>query len=675
MKPPILLNGMVKRTRCWALALVAALVGSFAPTQGAILERVQDGKNPSPDAVGAQVSILPAVQKALSGQLSTSRAGPSGNAALDPTAELDRCNVVWDRPSTNSSGSMPLGNGDIGLNVWVEESGDLVFFISKTDAWTDCGRLVKLGQVRVRLSPSLATRPFRQELQLRQGQIVVRSGPEGAATTLRLWVDANRPVIHIEGQSQQDIRAQVSLHVWRTADRDLQQDMSALGVCRGGVPIVEKADVVLPPTDDRIVWYHRNELTIFPLTMKVQGLESLMKMVPDPILHRTFGGCISGQGLVQAEARGAATQTLKTAAPTRRLDVAIHVLTAQTDTPEQWLSKLNDVVAEEHRTGLDKAWKAHCQWWQDFWNRSWICVHTPEDDAPVTAEQIAARLTEREDLQLVGKQRAAGSNHILPAVSVDPAGHVVTRGYALQRFLLAAGGRGAYPIKCDGSIFTVNTRKPESLADADYRNNGGPMYWFLDTVTTTYGPTLRCGDYDLMRPLFAMYRGMVPLARERTKLYYRHEGIFIPATLYPWGTYANDDWSNARDWDRGGRPLGLLENVYIRWLWQGGVELTSMMLDYYEATQDRAFLRETLLPIAEGVATFYERHYHATAKAGSGWNRRVPWSPATRWSTHCRRLPGFGMSCRVCWHCRPSQPPPPSAPPGRRHSTTCRRCR
>ena len=39
---------------------------------------------------------------------------------------LDRCNVVWDSPSKNSSGSMPIGNGDIGLNTWVEENGDLL---------------------------------------------------------------------------------------------------------------------------------------------------------------------------------------------------------------------------------------------------------------------------------------------------------------------------------------------------------------------------------------------------------------------------------------------------------------------------------------------------------------------------------------------------------------------
>ena len=38
-----------------------------------------------------------------------------------PVASQD---VVWDSPSTDAKGCMPLGNGDIGLNVWVEASGD-----------------------------------------------------------------------------------------------------------------------------------------------------------------------------------------------------------------------------------------------------------------------------------------------------------------------------------------------------------------------------------------------------------------------------------------------------------------------------------------------------------------------------------------------------------------------
>ena len=45
--------------------------------------------------------------------------GPSGSP-------LDAYNVVWDSPSDDQHGSMPIGNGDLAANVWVEPNGDLV---------------------------------------------------------------------------------------------------------------------------------------------------------------------------------------------------------------------------------------------------------------------------------------------------------------------------------------------------------------------------------------------------------------------------------------------------------------------------------------------------------------------------------------------------------------------
>src|SRR5438132_10337874 len=94
---------------------------------------------------------------------------------------VDQDSVVWTSPSKDSSGSMPLGNGDIGLNVWVEESGDLVFYIGKTDAWSEAARLLKLGRVRVRLSPNpfSAGQPFRQTLKLSTGEILIDGGKPG----------------------------------------------------------------------------------------------------------------------------------------------------------------------------------------------------------------------------------------------------------------------------------------------------------------------------------------------------------------------------------------------------------------------------------------------------------------------------------------------------------------
>ena len=121
-------------------------------------------------------------------------------AAFDIAPLLDRCNVVWDVPGPTSSQSMPIGNGDIGLNVWVETNGNLLFYIGKTDSWNqdvngDQG-LMKVGGVRVSLNPSplAGEAKFLQTLKLRTGEIEIKEG----TSTLRVWVDANNPVIRVE---------------------------------------------------------------------------------------------------------------------------------------------------------------------------------------------------------------------------------------------------------------------------------------------------------------------------------------------------------------------------------------------------------------------------------------------------------------------------------------------
>jgi len=37
-------------------------------------------------------------------------------------------NVQWTSQSLNSSGSMPMGTGDLGANLWVDQEGILQFY-------------------------------------------------------------------------------------------------------------------------------------------------------------------------------------------------------------------------------------------------------------------------------------------------------------------------------------------------------------------------------------------------------------------------------------------------------------------------------------------------------------------------------------------------------------------
>jgi hypothetical protein len=68
----------------------------------------------------------------------------------------------------------------------------------------------------------------------------------------------------------------------------------------------------------------------------------------------------------------------------------------------------------------------------------------------------------------------------------------VSQMYALQRFVTACAGRGAYPIKYNGSIFTVPSEG--APGDADYRR-WGPGYWWQNT-RLPYLALCASGDFE-----------------------------------------------------------------------------------------------------------------------------------------------------------------------------------
>src|ERR1700733_6622171 len=76
--------------------------------------------------------------------------------------------VTWTTLGENENDSMPIGNGDIAANVWTEQNGDLMLLVAKSDAWTETGKIVKLGRLRIKLSPNpfVGASNFSQTLKL-----------------------------------------------------------------------------------------------------------------------------------------------------------------------------------------------------------------------------------------------------------------------------------------------------------------------------------------------------------------------------------------------------------------------------------------------------------------------------------------------------------------------------
>ena len=303
-----------------------------------------------------------------------------------PIEGLDGCNVVWTTPSEGSAGSMPLGNGDVGANLWVEAGGDLLLLLSKTDAWDAHGRLLKLGRVRIALTPNPFAKglPFRQELTLRQGLVEIVAGKPGGRVTIRVWIDAHRPSVRVEAEADKGLTARADLEIWRSKDTVLtgRQRDSARGVLGGGYPLKVPADRLVD-AKGRVVWYHRNVESCWPITLKGQGLGKLLATYRDPLLHRTFGGAMVGRGLVKA-----GPTTLKTPAAVRRFGLSIHALTKTPATESQWLADLGRAV-EAGRTA-DRA--AHEKWWGDFWARSWIYASGTAAGAEMTSNALPLRI-------------------------------------------------------------------------------------------------------------------------------------------------------------------------------------------------------------------------------------------------------------------------------------------
>ena len=79
----------------------------------------------------------------------------TGATALPPS--VARASIAWpDADWAGELGSMPIGNGDVAGNVWIESgTGDLLFYAAKSDAFDANAQPVKVGRVRVSLDPPL----------------------------------------------------------------------------------------------------------------------------------------------------------------------------------------------------------------------------------------------------------------------------------------------------------------------------------------------------------------------------------------------------------------------------------------------------------------------------------------------------------------------------------------
>ncbi len=550
--------------------------------------------------------------------------------AADGLAWLDAYNVVWTSQSRDSGESMPCGGHSIGLNVWVEK-GELLFYMQRSGSFDENNEYLKLGRVRVRLDPNpfAEDADFRQELKLRQGLVEIAGKKGDAQAVARLWVEAQRPVVHLEIESVQPVEVQASYENWRQNDEVLPVKPGK-GARFGCMSWEEYPGDVTRYRDEvrheasvsnnrsgAVLFYHRNrdDKLLFDYVVRQQGLEKVKDRLVNTQKGRTFGGILRGDGFVaDGTTTGQYLRTpftawrLRSARPAKRHHLQVFTNVAQTESLQKWRDALDGMVAAREPS-LDEARRATAAWWSEFWNRSRIVIAPDRRDENYRPWQIA-------------------------------------RNYQLFRYQLGCNARGEYPTKFNGGNFTfdpslVNKNRPYS---PDWRAWGGGSFT-AQNQRLVHWPMLKAGDADLMLPQLEFYRRVLPNAEARVREYWGHDGCLCTEQTENFGLPMACAWgwteAGATARQRGreipfGDPRadraqgyaavvehGVQANGAVSYHWESQLEFSYMMLERFrffggDITPYLPFIRQSV--------RFFDEHYQAEHRlrspvAGAGRKR------------------------------------------------------
>lgn len=508
----------------------------------------------------------------------------SVNASDDLKQQLDNYNVVWKTQSQNSSESMPLGGGDIGCNVWVE-NGDILFYISRSGAFDENNQLLKLGRGRLRLEPNIfadSEAVFSQELKLHDGyiQIIGQKGYEKVA--IDLWVDVYKPQINISLTSTSEVKLTAFYENWRTADRQLPmlERSACFSYSAYDGDVVTYKDSIRYQKN-AVLWYHRNrpDKLLIDFCINQQGLTAVKDQLTNPQKNLTFGGIMLGR---EMKPSGTGSRkyvdtpftywSLTSEKPAKNHQIKLALHTDQTNTIEAW-----ERVLHSSDLSFDNqlAWEKTKTWWNRYWERSYIFINADKNDPTDPAWQ-------------------AGRN------------------YQLFRYQLGCNAYGAYPTKFNGGLFTVDPAFVKQYAEPnhgtpDYRTWGGGSHT-AQNQRLVYWPMLKSGDFDMMQAQFKFYSRALKNAELRTKVYWGHEGCSFTEHSETFGLPAAGTWGFESGPRKRSEDLehGTLTNKWVRLHYTNQLEFSFMILKYYQYSGKTI---QEYIPFITSSLNFFFEHY------------------------------------------------------------------
>jgi len=529
----------------------------------------------------------------------------------------DKYNIVWDAQSENSSESMPVVGGDIACNVWVE-NGDLLFYMSRSGSFDEHGTYLKLGRVRIKISPDpfFEADLFKQELKLHDGFVEIEGKANKKGTPLKIkikvWVEVYNPVVHVDIAANNPVEVEAAYESWRTEDKELEpgnygERFASFNLMGYPGKVIKTKDEI-SFTEDRVLFYHRNpkQKLIPEILIKQQGLDVEAHKITDDLKDRTFGGILFGRGFVRAGNGKGIYLNLpyrswkiisEKSQKEHQLLVVTHI--TQAETFSEWEKKLHQMASEAEKNHQE-AFERTTVWWHKFWNRSWIVISPDvyEPDNPVWQ---------------------------------------MSRNYQLFRYQLGGNVFGEYPTKFNGGSLTFDPVLVSEDNDygPDWRKWGGNVFT-AQNQRLVYWPMLKSGDFDALVPQFELYRKGLPGATARVITHFGHEGAVYCEYASVMGIPFGDGWGwqggsshrqrgteipfgdSRADAAQGFGALvekGVMANGAIAYHWESQVEHAYMILEYHRFTGADIL---KYMPFIEQSLVFFDKHYRMRQKMRNG---------------------------------------------------------
>lgn len=492
-------------------------------------------------------------------------------------------NIVWNTQSKNAGESMPCGGGDIGLNVWTEQD-EIFFYMSRSGAFDENNVFPKLGRVRLRTSPNIfAGAAFRQELKLKDGYVEITAKKNKQTTTFKVWVDVYNPVVHVDWQSSQPIQVEAVYENWRFQNLEWTnpaQTWASLAYRDAPFTATIYSDSI-SFHQHGVLWYHRNrDFSVFDFTVQQQGLDSVKPELWNPLKYLTFGGYMWGtdmhtQNIVSGRYADTEYKGYTLSSKQRKtgnISIALHIDNASTQ--QQWEADVMQLVQKNSGNTAQRFAKTK-QWWNDFWERSYIQIGTGPQDTASPEWKIG-------------------------------------RNYQLFRYQLGCNAYGKYPTKFNGGLFTFDP----SFVDKnfpftpDHRNWGGGTHT-AQNQRLVYFPLFRSGDFDMLPAQLDFYLRALGNAEKRTAIYWGHKGASFTEQLEQFGL----PLATSYGWKRPPHfPKGLEYNYWLEYEWDTQLEFALMILDLERYTGKDI---SQYIPFIESGLTFFYEHYQYQANMRS----------------------------------------------------------